>query len=326
MIVIVKPALVYLAFALFFAVSAGIQLQRYPLGPAAVTGIYACLLLLVAMWLLPAFPQLRDAVRERAKGLRGAAAAIALFLLPYLLYAAGTGDSSWIALARLAAMAAGPILIFVIAPVRGPEKLGWQDAFALIWLATPILARWLGGLWNVPVNLDFMARLYVVTVGAWAFLLFRGTEGVGYEARLSPAIVRAALLNFALFAILAMPLGMALGFIAWNPNWRGPWQFFFDCVTLFVFIAIPEELFFRGLLQNLLEGSWRSRYGAQAFASVLFGLMHILHGFPNWPYVLMASIAGWFYGSAWRSTRSLVASGIAHALVDAVWRTWFEAG
>jgi membrane protease YdiL (CAAX protease family) len=70
---------------------------------------------------------------------------------------------------------------------------------------------------------------------------------------------------------------------------------------------------------------WGSRYGAQAGAAMLFGFMHILHGFPNWRYVLMASIAGWFYGSAWRSTRSLVASGVTHALVDAIWRTWFEA-
>ena len=116
-----------------------------------------------------------------------------------------------------------------------------------------------------------------------------------------------------------------MGFIAWNPNWQGPWPFLFEAVTLFVFVAIPEEMFFRGLLQNLLEGAWQSRYGAQAFAAVLFGLTHILHGFPNWPYVLMASIAGWFYGSAWRSTRSLVASGMTHALVDAVWRTWFDA-
>ena len=47
-----------------------------------------------------------------------------------------------------------------------------------------------------------------------------------------------------------------MGFIAWNPDWQGPWRFFFDFVTLFVFIAVPEEMFFRGLLQNLLEGSW----------------------------------------------------------------------
>jgi hypothetical protein len=291
----------------------------------ALAGVYLCLLLLVGLWLLPAFPGLREWARKRFAGLRGALVAVALLLAPYCLYTLGTGDFSVTALARLAAMAAGPILVFTLCPPRSPAKLAWQDAIALVWLATPVLARWLGGLWTVPVNLDFMARLFVVVVGAWSYLIFRRTEDAGYEARFSAGIARAALANLALFSIIGIPLGLALNFISWNPNWRGAWQFFFDCVTIFVFIAIPEELFFRGLVQNLLEGLWNSRYGAQAVAAVLFGFMHILHGFPNWPYVLLASIAGWFYGSAWRSTRSLVASGLTHALVDAIWRTWFEA-
>jgi CAAX protease family protein len=208
--------------------------------------------------------------------------------------------------------------------VPDPRKLAWQDAVALVWLATPVLARWLSGLWNVPVNLDFMARLFMVVAGAWSYLIFRGTAGAGYEARFSVGIGRAALVNLAWFSVIGIPLGLALNFIAWNPHWRGAWQFLFDGVTIFVFIAVPEEFFFRGLLQNLLEGSWGSRYGAQSAAAVLFGFMHILHGFPNWRYVLLATIAGWFYGSAWRSTRSLVASAVTHALLDALWRTWFE--
>jgi membrane protease YdiL (CAAX protease family) len=192
-------------------------------------------------------------------------------------------------------------------------------------LAAPIILRWIHGIWNVPVNLDFMARLFVVAVGAWAFLVLRRMEDDGYEARFDGPVLKQALLNFAAFTLLAIPIGFALGFISWNPNWRGPWQFAFDLITLFLFVAVPEELFFRGLLQNLLEGSWNSRYWAQAAASVLFGLMHILHApFPNWPYVLLASIAGWFYGTAYRHTRSLTASATTHAMVDAVWRTGFE--
>lgn len=321
----VKPVLVFGAFGLFFAVSAAMELRRYPLSLPALAGVYLCLLLLIGLWLLPAFPALRDRARKQFAGVRGGLAAWILLLAPYLVYALGTGDFSATAIARLAAMASVPILLFALLPVRHAEKPAWQDAIVLVWLATPVLARWLGGLWTVPVNLDFMARLFVVVVGAWSYLVLRGVEGAGYEARFSAGIARAALVNLALFSVIGIPLGLALNFISWNPNWQGAWRFFFDCVTIFVFIAIPEELFFRGLLQNLLEGLWSSRYRAQAVAAILFGFMHILHGFPNWPYVLLASIAGWFYGSAWRSTRSLAASGITHALVDAIWRTWFEA-
>ena len=251
-----RPVLVFGAFAIFFGISAAIQLERYPLSWHAALGVYSCLLLLIGLWLLPAFPNLREPARASLRGNRGAAGAVALFLSPDLVYSAGTGNFSVYALARLAAIAAGPFFIFTVVPVRSPRKLAWQDTVALAWLALPVLARWLGGLWTVPINLDFMARLYVVSVGAWAYLVFRGVEGAGYEARVSLPILRAALVNLALITLVVVPLGFAIEFIGWNPNWRGPWQFIFSAGTLFVFIAVPEELFFRGLLQNLLEGSW----------------------------------------------------------------------
>ena len=90
-------------------------------------------------------------------------------------------------------------------------------------------------------------------------------------------------------------------------------------------LAIPEELFFRSLLQNLLE-TRLSRRWALVLASVIFGLSHYIHGATfNWRYVILASIAGVFYGRAWRNDRRLAASAICHTLVDSVWVSWFLA-
>ena len=60
-------------------------------------------------------------------------------------------------------------------------------------------------------------------------------------------------------------------------------------------------------------------------ASVLFGFSHItnLH-FPNWKYVLLASIAGFFYGWTWRKTGSIFASALVHAGVDILWHFLFH--
>jgi hypothetical protein len=322
------PALAtYASLGAFFAVSASIQIKRYPVdGPAAIS-IYACLLFLLALFLGPAFPTSRDWLRERFRGPVGALGCVVLFLLPYAVYAAGTNDFGWAAGGKTLALAALPFVVFAVFPVSDRRELHWQDGLVLLWLALAILTRQIRGLWNVPVNLDFMARLFVVSVGAWSFLIWRGIENSGFEVKFSRRILVHALLNFAAFSVFAIPLGLTLDFIAWNPAWRGFGQFGFDFITLLLFVAIPEELFFRGLLQNLLEGSWHSRLAAQLAASVAFGFTHILHSpFPNWPYVVLASIAGWFYGSAYRDTRSLMASGTTHALVDAVWRTWFERG
>jgi hypothetical protein len=54
---------------------------------------------------------------------------------------------------------------------------------------------------------------------------------------------------------------------------------------------------------------------------VLFGLSHFNKrtAFFNWRYVLLAAIAGIFYGRAWGRDRSVGASAVAHSTVDAVW-------
>jgi hypothetical protein len=77
-------------------------------------------------------------------------------------------------------------------------------------------------------------------------------------------------------------------------------------------------------LQTLLSVNLQSPWKGQALISCLFGLFHILHApFPNWRYVLLATVAGWFYGSAFVKGGNLMASVLTHAMVDTVWRTFF---
>ncbi|MDR3703876.1 MAG: type II CAAX endopeptidase family protein, partial [Candidatus Sulfopaludibacter sp.] len=266
----------------------------------------------------------RHWLREHVRGPVGACVSVAVFLVPYFIYSAGTGDFRWWSCARLLALAALPLGLFAAAPVRHSSRMNWQDALVLLSILTPVVLGWIGGIWNVPVNLDFMTRVFLTAVGAWSFLIIRGLSGAGYSFRFSRVMLSDALISLAGFAAIAIPLGFAFHFIAWNSHWQGARAFAFDYVTIFLFIAVMEELFFRGLLQNLLEGSLRSRAWAQACASVIFGLTHIRHApFPNWRYVMLATVAGWFYGWAYRKHRSLMASATTHALVDTMWRAWF---
>jgi uncharacterized protein len=314
----------YGALALLLAWFAALELRRFAVGALQAAAIYVCLLLLFGPYLAAGCAAPRSWLAARLRGARGAAFCVILFLLPYLIYCAGTGDFRLRALAKLFGLAALPLALFVLAPVRNPKGINWQDVLVLVWLILPVLTGQLAGIWNQPVNLDFMARVFLVGVGSWSFLIFRGVEGAGYEFDLSMTIVRDAGVHFAGFAIVAIPLGLGIRFIAWNPHWPGVGGFIFDYATLFLFVAVTEELFFRGLIQNLLEGSLASRYAAQAITSVLFGLSHIRHApFPNWRYVALATLAGWFYGSAYRKHRSLMASSATHALVDTFWRVWF---
>jgi membrane protease YdiL (CAAX protease family) len=285
--------------------------------------IYTCLLLLLILCLAPGFAVSRQWLSQHVRGPLGAFGGVAVFLLPYLIYAAGTGDFRWWACARVFAFVAIPFGLFAVAPVRHAERMNWQDVLTLLWILTPVLLGKIGGIWNVPVNLDFMSRLFLTAVGSWSFLIIRGLGDSGYNFQFSRVTFRDALISLAGFTVIAIPLGFALHFITWNSHWRGARAFAFDYLTIFLFIAVAEELFFRGLLQNLLEGSFRSRELAQACASLLFGLSHIRHApAPNWRYVILATVAGWFYGWAYRKHRSLMASATTHALVDTIWRTW----
>jgi uncharacterized protein len=128
-------------------------------------------------------------------------------------------------------------------------------------------------------------------------------------------------------------LGLALGFIHphrsslfGNPanNLAGVGWAALRWIGIFFFTAVPEELFFRAWVQNLLERRV-GRRAALGIASVVFGLSHFnkRSAHFNWRYVLLATIAGIFYGRAWREQRRVPASAITHTCVDWIWSLWF---
>jgi membrane protease YdiL (CAAX protease family) len=79
------------------------------------------------------------------------------------------------------------------------------------------------------------------------------------------------------------------------------------------------------LLQNFLSKASKSDLAGWWTASVLFGFSHITNmGFPNWRYVILASLAGLFYGWTWRKTGSIFASALVHGAVDATWHFLFH--
>jgi len=131
--------------------------------------------------------------------------------------------------------------------------------------------------------------------------------------------------SFVAIAAIDVPLGIAIHFVKFDPgaaHWR---TLPLALVGILAFTAWPEEFLFRGLLQNLLRKSLHSENAGWIAASVLFGLSHILHGrFPNWRYVLLATLAGLFYGFTWRKTGSIFPAAIVHTLVDSIWFLLFR--
>src|SRR5579884_2418999 len=96
------------ALCLIFGVAAQSYIRHYAIPFRAAAGIYGCFVFLLALVLAPAMQKAR---RINNFGL------LPLWCVPYLLYAAGTGDFRWMALARLIAIAAAVFLVYRLAPV-----------------------------------------------------------------------------------------------------------------------------------------------------------------------------------------------------------------
>jgi membrane protease YdiL (CAAX protease family) len=301
--------------------------KQYHLSLASAVGVYTCFLQLLLYGLAPATAAGYELLERVAGGRFKAFKVVLLLALPYLCYAMGMRDLRVAALVRLALIAVPVVAVYSAFPVSDRRKFTLQDLFAAIWLVAIVLFHLFQGIWNRPTNLDFMARLFVFTLGALCWTYIRHIPDLRYRLVFNTQVLLAAGRNFLFFAVIAIPLGMALGFTAWNPRWHGALDFAIALLEIFLFIALLEELFFRGFLQSLLQNSLRSRWRGQLVASSIFGLFHILHApFPNWRYVILASIAGWFYGAAYREGGTLFASALLHATVDTVWRAFFTRG
>lgn len=318
------------SLAFIFGVAAPQYLRRYALPARSVAAIYCCFVFLLILIVMPGMRVSRAWVAKRSQGRQRPFAFIVVWCAPYFIYAVGTHDFRWTGLLRLLAIAVPLLFIYVVFPVTNLSKLdslarlAWEDLVVGAWLIFTLLSHQLKGIWNVPVNLDFMTRLFLVSVAGWCWVFVRPVPGLGYEFSISRQVLKAAGFNFACFAAIAIPAGLAMHFTEWNPQWRGMGAFCLTFVEIFLFIAWLEELFFRGFLQTLISNSIGSEWQGQLIVSVLFGLSHIFHApVPNWRYVVLASIAGWFYGSAFRKGGNLMASSLTHAMVDTAWRTWF---
>jgi hypothetical protein len=219
-----------------------------------------------------------------------------------------------------------PIIVAALlmqASVVDPEQRGnWRDALVLLTLGLAVDLRWFDSAW--PGGLRGLGNLLLLDAGLYGFLGIRHLSGTGFDFCFRWSDWKVGLRELAFFAPVVIAAGLALGFIHPHANVPSLGKALLSWVGIFVFIAVLEELFFRAWVQNLLE----RRLGPKAalvIASILFGLSHFnkRSAHFNWRYVLLATIAGIFYGRAWRAERRVPASAITHTCVDWLWSWWF---
>jgi membrane protease YdiL (CAAX protease family) len=247
----------------------------------------------------------------------------ALLVAPYVMVSVSYGMFRWGWFAFYAAL---PVtiawLLLRAAAADAGQRGDWRDALILLVLGLAVDLRWFDRAW--PSGLRALNELFLVDAGLYGFLAIRQLGGTGFDFHLKWSDWKTGLRELVFFAPSVLVLGLAVGFIHPHRNLPGVGSALLRWVGIFFFTAVPEELFFRAWVQNLLERRV-GRRAALVVASVLFGLSHFnkRSAHFNWRYVLLATIAGIFYGRAWRENRRVPASTITHASVDWIWGLWF---
>ena len=284
----------------------------------------AAFLVEFSFYLLPGFPDIWAALAARMGRLGTVGFLTVTSAIPYLVYSAPTGRFEARNLALLAAIALALSLVYA----RGRVNRA-RDVLFLALGAAVILFRVFDRIYPTPlprVPISILGHLMLIRTAALAVFGLRG--GVAVRFWFLPGLKEwiAGLKWFALSILPLAAMGWATGAIRVRDHALNPLTGIATFAGILVVVALSEEFFFRGLIQQWVEEWTGSRLGALLAASLLFGSVHLnFHGaFPNWRFSLVAAVLGLFCGLAWREKRSIQASMVTHALAATLFRVFFQ--
>ena len=287
------------------------------MGQTAVLGLWLAVIL--ALFAPALQVRLRSLLRRRAAWVWAA---------PPLLTAAFSGAalvagafSVPLALLLLGYTSAPVLCAFLEGPGPAPRPTALDFlAILLLWLPLEFAA----GAKLVPRAaqgfLHSVAYAVAILLGLVLFLGFRAFPGMKFNLPRGRRDVWLPLAGFALVAPVLAVVGIALGFIP-PPHLpvQAAGRMAAAAGVIFVSTALPEEILFRSLIQNLLTQRFGDGARTLLAASVIFGCAHLDNGpqpLPNWRYMILATIAGWAYGKVFRNASTVLSSAGLHMLVD----------
>jgi membrane protease YdiL (CAAX protease family) len=247
-------------------------------------------------------------------------------VIPYCLYALFTGTFRGTAFLELAGVAALASFWFLVAGKSIAADLGFLALMAAVYVAKLFPHIFIDVTPKLPANV--LGTAMWIRTGLLAMLSIRKMDGIGFGFWPSRREWKIGIVHFLLFLPIGFILGTALKFLhpknvtpAWKTTALVLLTFF---GTLWVLAAL-EEVFFRGLLQQMLCRRFRSDIGGLVVTSIIFGSAHLgFRHFPNWTLAIIATVLGLFCGSAYLRSGSVRASMVTHALTVTIWKVFLS--
>ena len=222
------------------------------------------------------------------------------------------------------------IFAFIVFAVFGSLKKLNSESFELTWND---VALWIL-LW-IPFDLRWSMEMHPALGYTWwslaisviAIIGWKGYRNAGIGFNLVPKLkdFYITLLALLMIMVVVVPPGLLSGFLTFSVpgkfNWLKLGAEFFG---LFLTVALPEELFFRGILLKGLEKVSSKKWVPMVVSSLAFGLMHWnnVSGLDTQiTYITLATLAGLGYAWAYKkSGNNILAAILTHTLVDWIWR------
>ena len=224
-----------------------------------------------------------------------------------------------------------PVCVAVAVAALGRGSADEPAAWRLLLSGAALWA--LGGIWERPLQIRVpggthlgLAYLATLDIALFLFLVVRPIRTFDVRLGLRARDIGLALGAVAVLAAVAIPLGMVIGFLHVEPRWLGLGYATARLFGLVLFVGLPEEMLFRGVFQESFSRLWNPRVGL-VVGSVVFGLSHLPKHAPplNWPYALLATLAGLAYGWVYQRTGRIAAAAVTHGIVDWIWGTFLGA-
>jgi hypothetical protein len=210
-----------------------------------------------------------------------------------------------------------------------PKTPGGPDFLTILLLWLPLEFAAGGSLVPRPAQgfLHSVAYGIAILLGLVIFLGFRSFPGLKYNLPRGRRDWLMPLAGFAVVAPVLVGVGIAIGFIPMpHLPTRSGGTMAGAVGIVFAGTALPEEILFRALIQNLMMLRFGAGWRTLLAASVIFGAAHLDNGpqaIPNWRYMIEAAIAGVAYGRVFQKAQSVTSSAMLHTMVDWTKHFWF---
>ncbi len=163
------------------------------------------------------------------------------------------------------------------------NEISWSDLVVTIIFLWPVTLIDLSGNSDLPiegVHFDSVYRMVIMLIAVYAFVVIRRLGNVGFWVDISGRKLWTAVWVWAVYIGSVWMIGSLFGLVefgGWDPSdRRSAESIAIRFLTIFLHTALFEELFFRGLLQNMLARKIRQATDQLSFWVISFLVMIIL--------------------------------------------------